>query len=114
MSAKKKAKSTPQPAAEGALEVSCPHCKTILVIDRQSGEVLEHKRLTSEEDHQKRIEGAFDRARRASELAEQKFAKAQEREKSKMDRISKLFEETMKKKQEEGDTGPPERPWDLD
>lgn len=95
-------------------EVTCPSCKAILVIGRESGEVLGHRRLSDEDAQARRVEEAMDRARRSTELAEKKFAKAQEREKNKMDRLNKLFEETMKKKIEEGDTGRPDRPFDLD
>ncbi len=107
------AKPRPKPSGD-SLEITCPECKAVLVVLKSTGEVIEHYRLTSEEASAKRIEEAIDRAKRSTELAEQKFNKAKEREKNKMDRLSKLFEETMKKKIEEGDTGRPERPFDLD
>ncbi len=108
------AEARPKPPSNEAVEVTCPCCQAVLLVMRATGEVIEHRRLSSEDASAKRIEEAIDRAKRSTELAEQKFNKAKEREKSKMDRLSKLFEETMKKKIEEGDTGRPERPFDLD
>lgn len=108
---------SPSPAKKPSgdtLEITCPCCKAILVIGIESGEVVEHRKLTDEAAAARRVEEAIDRAKHSSELAEKKFAKAQEREKSKMDRISKLFEETMKKKIEEGDTGRPASPFDME
>lgn len=75
------------------IEVRCPDCPNILIVDRKSGKVLEVRRPIAEsgggsgdrfEDARQKVLGIKDRA-------EQKFDEAKERRKSRLEEIDKLF-----------------------
>lgn len=97
-------------------EVKCPGCKLILIIDRRTGQVVEQRKQLVEESESSgdRFEDAMRRAKSSAARAESKAEQAREREKSKMERLDRLFSDSLKKKIEEGDTGRPESPLDLD
>jgi len=103
-------------SSETTFEVKCPGCNLILIIDRVTGKVLEQRKPLVEagESTGDRFEDAFLRVKKSGERVETKVAQAKEREKSKMDRLNKLFDESLKKKIEEGDTGKPASPYDLE
>ena len=96
------------------LKITCPCCKTILIVDKK-GKILEERRPILEESTGDRFEDAFKKVKGAKDLAEAKFREAQQKEKDKMSRLESLFNEGMKKAQESGE--PPQRPhrdMDLD
>jgi hypothetical protein len=99
---------------EVTFEIRCPGCNLILIVDRVTGKVLEQRKPLVEDSTGDRFKDAFLRVEKLGERVESKVAQVKEREKTKMDRLNKLFDQSMKKKIEEGDTGPPSRPMDLD
>lgn len=101
-------------SSDAVFEVKCPGCSLVLIIDRVTGKVLEQRKAIVEETTGDRFEDAFLKVKKSAERAEQKFKEASEREKSKADRLNKLFDQKMKEKIESGDTGRPDRPFDLD
>lgn len=99
--------------AKETLTVTCPECDSVLIVDRNSGEVLEVRKPLVEESTGDRFEDARKRVLEVNERAEKAFKAAQEREKEKLDRLAALFDE----KKEELKDKPierPDRPFDYD
>lgn len=89
--------------------VVCPCCKTKLVVDSASGEVLAEERPAAPTAS---FEDAFDRVRGGSQRREEAFAKAVDRTKNLDDLLNKKFEEARKKAKD--DTSKPRGPFDAD
>jgi hypothetical protein len=96
------------------IKVTCPECNCILVVNKKTGEVVETRKPILEETTGDRFKDAFLKVKRSSALTEEKFRAAQEREKDKSKKLDALFSEKLKEIKEKGETGPPERPMDLD
>jgi uncharacterized Zn finger protein (UPF0148 family) len=88
------------------LTVTCPECKTVLIVDRKTGKVVETRKPIIEESTGDRFEDARLKVMTAKERAERLFQEAREREKEKMSRLESLFRE----KKEEFKDQPIERP----
>ena len=91
------------------VEVTCPCCDTMLVVDAATGEVLSE---TRPKRPSKSFEDAFGEVRSGSKRREDAFAKAFDRTKHQEDLLEKKFEEARKKTDDEP-TRPP-NPLDLD
>ena len=94
------------------LEVSCPCCNAILVVDLNLGRVVSHKEPEREDkpdlDAAQRIL-AEEKARRESA-----FLQSVEAERTRGDALSKRFEEALRQAKEEPVGPPPKRGFDLD
>jgi len=94
------------------LEVACPCCNAILVVDVNLGRVVSHKEPEREDkpdlDAAQRIL-AEEKARR-----EAAFLQSVEAEKTRGDALSKRFEEALRQAREEPVGPPPKRGFDLD
>lgn len=103
-------------SSEPVFEIKCPGCNLILIVDRVTGKVIEQRKPLVEEGEStgNRFEDAVLRVKKTGERVEGKVAQFKEREKSKMDRLNKLFDASIKKKIEEGDVGRPDSPLDMD
>jgi len=96
------------------LKITCPCCKTILIVDRK-GKILEERRPILDESTGDRFEDAFQKVRSAKEQAEAKFIEAQRKEKERLSRLESMFNEGMKRAQESGEpVEKPQRDMDLD
>ena len=91
------------------IELSCPCCRTKLIVDRDSGEILF-------EERPKRSGFTWDDALEARESkqqeAEKMFAKGMDRQRNADDILEKKFREALKRADESDD--PPPRIFDLD
>jgi hypothetical protein len=94
------------------LEVTCPCCNAILVVDVNLGRVVSHKEPEREDkpdlDAAQRILSE-EKARR-----EAAFLQSVEAEKTRGDALSKRFEEALRQAREEPVGPPPKRGFDLD
>lgn len=94
------------------LEVVCPCCQAILVVDLNLGRVISHKEPEREDkpdlDAAQRIL-AEEKARR-----EAAFLHSVEAEKTRGDALSKRFEEALRQARDEPVGPPPKRGFDLD
>jgi hypothetical protein len=94
------------------LEVPCPCCGAILVVDPNLGRVVSHREPEREDkpdlDAAQRIL-AEEKARR-----EAAFLQSVEAEKTRGDALSKRFEEALRQAREEPVGPPPKRGFDLD
>lgn len=102
-------------AAKDTLNVTCPGCKAVLIVDRKSGEVLETRKPLVEEAESTgdRFEDARKRVLTAKERAEKAFESAKEKEKTKLERLDALFKEKKEELKDEP-IERPERPFDYD
>ena len=93
------------------LEVACPCCQTVLVIDTNLGRVVSHK----EPDRGNKPELSDAQRILAAEAArrEAMFEKSVDSEKNRGDALSKRFEEALRQAKEEPVTKPM-RDFDLD
>lgn len=92
--------------------ITCPECKTILVVERRTGKVVEVRRPILEQSTGDRFEDAFKKVKERTTLAEEKFRKAQEAEKAKQEKLERLFREAKKKVEESGEELRPLNPYD--
>ncbi len=94
------------------LEVTCPCCGAVLVIDTNLGRVLSHSEPEREDkpdlDAAQRIL-AEEKARR-----EAVFQQSVEAEKTRGDALSRRFEEALRQARQEPAGPPPKRDFDLD
>jgi hypothetical protein len=97
---------------ESELDVACPCCGALLVIDTNLGRVISHREPAREDmpdlDAAQRIL-AEDKARR-----EAVFLHSVEAEKTRGDSLSKRFEEALRQAHQEPVGPPPKRDFDLD
>jgi hypothetical protein len=94
------------------LEVECPCCGALLVIDTNLGRVISHREPEREDkpdlDAAQKIL-AEEKARR-----EAVFKQSVEAEKTRGDALSRRFEEALKQARQEPAGPPPKREFDLD
>ncbi len=99
---------------EDFLEVTCPGCKTILIVNRRSGKVVEVRKPILEDSSGDRFEDAYRKVKGSKDEIEKKVEAARERERSKMDRLNQLFKEGLEQAEKEGPIQKPKRDFELD
>lgn len=94
------------------IEITCPCCGALLVVDKNLGRVVSHEEPEREDrpdlDAAQRIL-AEEKARR-----EAAFQQSVEAEKTRGDALSRRFEEALKQARQEPAGPPPKREFDLD
>ena len=95
-------------------EVPCPGCKTVLIVRRKDGKVVEVRKPILEQSSGDRFKDAEQKVRGEKDAIAKKFEEAREREKNKMDRLNALFKENLEKAKAEGPIVKPPSPLDLD
>jgi hypothetical protein len=75
------------------LQVKCPDCANILIVDRKTGEVLEVRRPILAESTGDRFEDARKKVLDSKSRAEQLFQDAKRKESEKMARLDALFKD---------------------
>ncbi len=98
------------------LKITCPCCKTVLIVNRK-GAILEERKpiLDESESTGDRFEDAIKKAKSSKEIAEAKFREAQQKEKDRMARLESMFNDGMKRVKESGEpVEKPKREFDLD
>jgi uncharacterized Zn finger protein (UPF0148 family) len=93
-------------------QITCPECKTILIVERRTGKVVEVRRPILEQSTGDRFEDAFKKVRERKTQAEEKFRKALESEESKSSKLDRLFQEKLKEVEESGEELRPTNPYD--
>jgi flagellar biosynthesis/type III secretory pathway protein FliH len=99
---------------EDFLEIRCPECEVILIVDKRSGKVVETKKSIIEDNTGDRFEDAFKKVKRSKTEVEQKIQEARKREQNKFDRLNTIFKAGMEKAEKEGPIEKPDREIDLD
>ena len=95
------------------LTVNCPGCKTILIVDKKTGQVIEVRKPIVEESSGNRFEDARAKVLGSSERAEKAFEDARKKESEKMAKLEALFKE-KKDELKDKPVEKPERPMDFD
>ena len=96
-------------------KITCPCCDSILVINKVTGEILEHRKPLVENPSGDRFADALRAQKEHSEKAKTLFDESLSDLKSKETERQNLFEESLKKTREEGiDDYKPIRDIDLD
>lgn len=99
---------------EKFIEVKCPECETILIVNRKTGKVEEVRKPILEESTGDRFEDAFKKVKQSKDTLEDRFAQAKAREREKAAKLDALFKENLDKAREKGPIEKPEREFDLD
>jgi hypothetical protein len=92
------------------VEITCPCCKTKLVVDSDTGEILSEERPKMDTD--KTFEDAFGKVESGEKRRAEAFSKAFDKTKKLDELLSKKFEEAKKKAKK--DKSKPRTPFDYD
>jgi hypothetical protein len=92
------------------VEILCPCCKTKLVVDVETSEILSEER--PQQDTEKSFEDAVTKMRGGAKKREEAFDKAFDKTKKLDDLLNKKFEEARKKAKK--DKSKPRTPFDFD
>jgi hypothetical protein len=92
------------------IDVVCPCCRTKLVVEKESGEILAEERVKQDTDQS--FSDALNKVRSGSARRDEAFAKAFDRTQRLDDLLDKKFEEARKKAKD--DTSKPVNPMDMD
>jgi hypothetical protein len=95
-----------------SIEIICPDCKSVLVVDLATGGVLEHKPEPKGKSFGS-LEEALSSMKSADSARDDRFRASVEAEKKRAEVLSAQFEHLVKKAEEEGGP-PPKNPLDLD
>lgn len=93
------------------LEVVCPCCDTLLIVDAATGAVLREERVNKREH--KSLDEALGSVKAAKREAEVRLQRAMEEAKHREEILEKKFQEARRKAAENPDEPPP-RPFDGD
>jgi predicted nucleic acid-binding Zn-ribbon protein len=99
------------------LQVKCPGCSSILVVDAKTGKVVEHRKplLDESESTGDRFADARKRVETASERIERQVEEAKQAQKDKLSKLESLFQERKKEIEESGEPiEKPESPFGRD
>ncbi len=97
-------------------EVPCPECKTVMIVRRKDGKVVEVRKpiLDDADSTGNRFADAEKKVRGEKDAITKKFEEAKERERTKMDRLNALFKENLERAKQEGPITKPVGPFDRD
>jgi hypothetical protein len=96
------------------LTAQCPECNSELVIDAATGQILSHRApkrpLAGGKDFDSLLKGLDEDKAKAEDVFQREVAALKDRDRL----LEEKFREAMKRAEEDPDTGPPPRPFDLD
>ena len=93
-----------------SLELTCPCCDTLLVIDPETGSILREERSVKREYQS--LDDALNHVKSQKKEAEAKLARAMQESRHREQILEKKFQEARKKAAESDE--PPPRPFDGD
>jgi uncharacterized Zn finger protein (UPF0148 family) len=97
---------------EETFKITCPGCKTVLVVQRRDGKILEVRKPILEESTGDRFEDAFKKVKgRRTELTK-KVDDAKKHEKERLKGADSFFKQALERAKESGDDKPP-NPMDM-
>ncbi|PKO20050.1 hypothetical protein CVU37_00855 [candidate division BRC1 bacterium HGW-BRC1-1] len=98
-------------------QIKCPCCQTILIVERRSGKIVDERRPILEQSTGDRYQDALKKVQERGAVAEEKFQKFQKERGTKMDKLDALFNDALKRAEEEqsdDDDEKPRNPFDMD
>lgn len=96
------------------IQVACPCCDTILIVDKKTGDVLEQRKPVLEESTGDRYEDILKKVRERPSQAQEKFSRFQDEQDAKKARLNALFDEKLKEIQDSGDDVEKVNPLEMD
>ena len=99
--------------AKEPIKVTCPSCKTIIIIDPKEGKIIETRKPIIEDTTGDRLKDAFIKAKKREDEADTVFQKAKEKERDRKSKLDSIFKESVEKAKEEDDGSKPTREMDL-
>lgn len=97
------------------ISITCPECKTVLIVDKKTGQIIEKRKPILEESCGDRFEDAFKKVKQSAERADAKFKEAQDKRNERLKNLDQFFKDSVKKAKEEGETPQkPASPFDLE
>lgn len=96
------------------IEVHCPGCKTVLIVNKRDGKIVETRKPILAESTGDRFEDAKLKVRKEKDDIAKKFEAAKAKELGKMDRLNQLFKEGLERAKQEGPITKPFNPMDQD
>ena len=91
---------------DGLFEVECPHCDCKLTIDPKARRIF-HVVTQGEDGQPKSFESAVEDAISSPSRAQEKFEKELAKEDGRGEKLDQLFEEGLKKAEDDPDKKPP-------
>lgn len=101
-------------AHPNTLQVTCPCCSTILIVDRKTGKVLEERKPIIEESTGDRYEDALLKVKQRPTQAAEKFDRFQSEQDARKARLNALFDEKLKEHSESGEEPEKFNPLEMD
>ena len=98
----------------GQLRVRCPDCESELVVDAATGEVLSHRKAKAPVAGGRSFDDLFSEMKESKDRAEEIFEREKAAYKDRDRLMEEKFKEAWKRAEEDPETGPPKRPFDLD
>lgn len=96
------------------MQVNCPCCNTILIVERKSGKVLEERRPILEQSTGDRYEDALEKIRQRPGQAAEKFERFHSEQAERKARLNALFDERLKEHSESGEEIEKVNPLEMD
>ncbi len=91
---------------DGLFEVDCPHCDSRLTIDPRAKRIF-HVVKSTEDGEPRSFESAVEDAVSSPNRAQEKFEKELAKEEGRGEKLDQLFEEGLKKAEDDPDKKPP-------
>lgn len=96
------------------LTLRCPDCRSHLVVDAATGEVLFHKKAEAPSGADRDFDVLLEELKQEKSQAEEIFEREVEAHKDRDRLLEERFEEALRRAEEDPEDGPPPRPFDLD
>lgn len=96
------------------LQVHCPCCSSILIVERKSGKVLEERKPIVEQSSGDRYEDALKKVRERPGQAAEKFDRFQAEQDARKARLNALFDERLKEAVDSGEEIEKVNPLEMD
>lgn len=97
---------------ETVLQITCPKCQAVLIVDRVTGAVLEVREPLVAESSGDRFQDALKKVQVDRDQAEAKFRQAQSEEKTKAQALDQLFQKALEQAKKDDPAKPPTK--DID
>lgn len=101
-------------AHSDTIQVNCPCCSTILIVEKKSGKLLEERRPILEQSTGDRYEDALQKVRERPGQAAEKFDRFQAEQDARKARLNALFDERLKEQSESGEDIEKVNPLEMD
>lgn len=96
------------------IQVKCPCCDTILIVEKKTGAVLEERKPLVEDSTGDRYEDALKKMKQRTAGAHEKFDKFKDEQSAKKARLDALFNDRLKEISESGEDVEKVNPLEMD